>query len=350
MAIDFKTFLKVVPHVLKVRKPVLMRGKHGIGKSENVYQLGTALDLPVVERRASQMTEGDLLGLPSIDGNSTKWNPPDWYKKCCDEACILFIDEIDRATQEVRQGFFELTDSRKLNGWPLHPDTLIFAAVNGGTHGSQYQVGEMDPAELDRWTVFDLEPSVEDWLDYAKGKVDNTLWDFINQNRTHLEHKGEYEPNKVYPSRRSWQRLNECLTSANVLGENSKAMLSLTYELSCAFVGFEAAVTFRDFIEKYERQVTVADLLDRADFDKVKSWGVNDHTAMIDKMEADGVFKKDMSAKHQDSIVAYANLLPAEVMMKMWRTISMQNVNNTLALHKRLKSKLSSVLAPDLKK
>jgi hypothetical protein len=53
-----------------------------------------------------------------------------------------------------------LTDSRKINGWHLHPETLVVAAVNGGEHGAQYQVGEMDPAELDRWTVFDVEPSI----------------------------------------------------------------------------------------------------------------------------------------------------------------------------------------------
>ena len=62
-------------------------------------------------------------------------------------------DEVDRATMEVRQGIFELCDSRKIAGQTLHPDTLIFAAVNGGEHGAQYQVGEMDPAELDRYTV-----------------------------------------------------------------------------------------------------------------------------------------------------------------------------------------------------
>ena len=114
------------------------------------------MGLPVVERRASQMTEGDLVGLPVIDGECTRFNPPDWFKQACNEPVALFLDEVDRATIEVRQGIFELTDSRKLNGFALHPETLIFAAVNGGEHGEQYQVGEMDPAELDRWTVFAL--------------------------------------------------------------------------------------------------------------------------------------------------------------------------------------------------
>ena len=55
------------------------------------------------------------------------------------------------------------------------------------------------PAELDRWTVFDVEPSVEDWLDWANDNVSTMVWDFVNQNRQHLEHADEFEPNKVYP-------------------------------------------------------------------------------------------------------------------------------------------------------
>ena len=258
MAIDFATFVKVAPHVAAVRKPVLIRGRHGVGKSEVVYQIAGGLEMPVVERRASQMTEGDLVGLPSTDGNTTSFNPPDWFKTACDNPVVLFLDEVDRATIEVRQGIFELTDSRKLNGHVLHKDTLIFAAVNGGEHGDQYQVGEMDPAELDRYTVFDVEPTVEDWLGWASGNVAQEVWDFINHNHGHLEHKGDYEPNKVYPSRRSWERLSQTLSGMGDEIESS----SVTYQISQAFIGFEGAVAFNNFLKDYDRQVTIEDLLD----------------------------------------------------------------------------------------
>ena len=78
MAVDFATFNSVVPFVIQAGLPVLVRGRHGIGKSEVIYQVAEALGLPVVERRASQMTEGDLMGLPSINGDSTRWNAPDF--------------------------------------------------------------------------------------------------------------------------------------------------------------------------------------------------------------------------------------------------------------------------------
>ena len=116
MSVDFKTFVSLAPSVSAARLPVLLRGRHGIGKSQVVYQLAAAAGLPVVERRASQMTEGDLVGLPSVEGNRTSFNPPDWFKQACEEPVVLFLDEVDRATLEVRQGIFR-TDGQPEAEW-----------------------------------------------------------------------------------------------------------------------------------------------------------------------------------------------------------------------------------------
>ena len=331
MAVDFGTFSRIVHHVTNVRKPVLLRGRHGIGKSTVVYQYASKQNMEVVERRASQMTEGDLVGLPSIVGQSTSFNPPDWFKAACDRPVILFLDEVDRATLEVRQGIFELTDSRKLNGHRLHPNTLVFAAVNGGDHGAQYQVGEMDPAELDRWTVFDIDPSVEDWLAWASdSEISEEVWNFINQNRIHLEHTDDFEPNKVYPSRRSWERLDQCLSQADLLKESSPAL----YNLTAAFVGFEAAVAFNDFITNYDRQVTTDDILIHGNFAKVADFGVNDHTAIIDKFEAEETFHNELDQELVSNLARYFVMLPSEVAMKLWTVMGKGDVNNTVKLHK----------------
>jgi len=347
MAIDFATFLSIVPFVTDIRKPVLIRGRHGIGKSEVVYSYAKAAGLPVVERRASQMTEGDLLGLPDnrdceIAGKkATTWNAPDWLVLACTQPVVLFLDEVDRATTEVRQGIFELTDSRKINGWVLHADTLIFAAVNGGEHGSQYQVGEMDPAELDRWTCFDLAPTVEDWLAWAKDAVDPVVFDFINQNRNHLEHSGDYEPNKVYPSRRSWKRFNDCVVASDLLAAFARGG-TVIHQLACGFVGFEAAVAFNDFLAKYDRQVTVEDVLDNGKIDRTVDFKINDHVALVDKIIASGrlsapeghdVQKPTLTPALAQNLVDYWVTLPSEPAMKLYKAIGGACIGNNALLH-----------------
>jgi len=309
---------------------VLLRGRHGIGKSEIVYQFAEAKDLPVVERRASQMTEGDLLGLPSVEGNVTSWCAPDWLHRACNEPVLLFLDEVDRAIPEVRQGIFELTDSRKISGNVLHPDTLIFAAVNGGEHGSQYQVGEMDPAELDRWTVFDVEPTAEDWLAWAQDNVNSMVWDFINQNRSHLEHSGEFEPNKVYPSRRSWKRFNDCLEASGLLDEEGNDI----FHLASAFVGFEAAISFNDFVSNYEKNVTVEMILDEGKVNLTEEFNINDHCALIDKMDAAATFGTVLTDDQVQNLADYFVTLGSEPAMKMWTAIGKGEQENVIKLHK----------------
>ena len=329
MAIDFKTFNTIVDFVLNDKKPVLIRGRHGIGKSCVVYQTGERRGLPVVERRASQMTEGDLMGLPSVDGNSTKWNAPDWFKAACDSAVLLFLDEVDRATMEVRQGIFEVTDSRKLNGWHLHPDTVILAAVNGGEHGANYSVGEMDPAELDRWTCFDIEPTVEDWLTWAKENVSTLVWDFINQNRNHLEHNDDPEPNKVYPSRRSWDRFSSCLVGAELA--EGKKNLDVVFHLATGYVGFEAAVAFKDFAENYESIVTPEDVL-RDGVEKVKDLGINKFNALNEKFEVT-LKDKELTEDEVTNLASYFGILPAELAVHFWGKVCASNPSVLDKLH-----------------
>jgi len=316
--IDYATFLKVINPIINARFPVLIRGRHGIGKSTIVYQLAKQLDKPVIERRASQMTEGDLLGLPKLSKNVTTWCPPEWLATACKEPVVLFLDEVDRATLEVRQGIFELCDSRKIAGNALHPDTLIFACVNGGEHGSQYQVGEMDPAELDRYTVFDVEPTVEDWLDWATGNVAQEVWDFINHNHGHLEHKGDYEPNKVYPSRRSWERLSKTLSGIGDEIENS----TVTYQIAQSFIGFEGAVAFNNFLKDYDRQVTIEDLLDDGKLELTKNWKINDHNAMVEKMKSKDIFSGKLSDTRLNNLAKYFVSLPSEIVMVLWQALA----------------------------
>ena len=295
------------------------------------------------------MTEGDLLGMPSpemveVNGEQASvFRPFAWFIQACTSPCVLFFDEVDRAVTEVRQGLFELTDSRKLAGWSLHPETRIISAVNGGEHGDQYQVNEMDPAELGRYTVFDVEPTVEDWLDWAKAEVDGVVWDFINQNRSHLEHSDDFEPNKVYPSRRSWKRFSDCVTEGGLMGDESTPVV---FNLACGFLGFEAAVAFNDFVKTYERQVTVEDIIEEGNVEKTQGFDINDHAALVEKMDASGAFANTLNDAQADNLAAYFVTLPSEIAMKLWQAIgSAENQDNIIQIHKRTHEYLVKILA-----
>ena len=188
----------------------------------------------------------------------------------------------------------------------------------------------MDPAELDRWTVFDVEPTVEDWLAWAKTNTVDIIWDFINQNRSHLEHNDDFEPNKVYPSRRSWKRLNDCLASAKMVEEHNPTI----FHLACGFVGFEAGVAFNDFVKNYERQVTVEMILDDGNIEKTKDFNINDHCALIEKMDASEVFSTELTEQQCVNLANYFVSLPSEAVMKLWQALGKGETVNVTSFHK----------------
>ena len=349
--ISFAQFTKIAPYIIRSRKPIMGHGPHGIGKSELVYQLADKLAnilgndfvskygndyvFPVIERRASQMADtGDVIGVPEPKdteyGRITQFAPMGWFARACTEPCILFFDEVDRAANDVRQSLMELTDSRKIAGHTLHPDTIVIAMVNGGSHDSNnaYQVSELDPAEHDRWWHVNLEPTVDDWTNWADGKLNPIVVDFIRHNQKHLEHEGEFEPHKVYPSRRSWAHFDKCLglTDYQLLKRDDEEEVPMElYFIAEGFVGQEAAIVFRDFVEKLDIQVTVQDILEGKRQDIVKGFSINDANAMIDKVSSSEEFKGELPLDQLTNIAEFVINITPELTMKAWEALTRAN-------------------------
>jgi hypothetical protein len=354
--ISFKQFGIVAPHIIKSRKPIMGHGKHGIGKSELVYQLapqavhilgladkyGDDYVFPVVERRASQMADvGDVIGVPEPEttehGRVTKFAPMTWFAQACSQPCILFFDEVDRANNDVRQSLMELTDSRKIAGHNLHPDTIVIAMVNGGTHdtNNSYQVSELDPAEHDRWWHVDLEPTVEDWISWANDNCHPMTVDFIRNNPAHLEHEGEIEPHKVYPSRRSWAHFDKCLQMAELTGEKIfDGDSPLIYFIGDGYVGKEASIAFKNYLEKYERVITVEDVLDNKK--DLSGLELNEANALIDKIADSDEFKDNMSDERSHNLAKFVYNISAELAMKAWEKFTLVNPDSVTSMWEKV--------------
>jgi hypothetical protein len=308
---DFDSVLPLVNNILDVKFPVMIRGRHGVGKSEIAYMIGKERNLPVVEIRASQLADvGDLVGLPIVSEASefTKFCPAERLWIACDRPVLLFLDEVDRGTDDITQAFMELTDSRKIAGQYLHPETLIIAATNGGDRegSDQYSVRDFDPAVMDRWVCYDVEPSVVDWINWAvDGNVHKMVVEFVQKNTSasgecvFLENKGDFQPNKVYPSRRSWKRFNDCLEASNLM-QKDNFDISVIHNLGVGFVGVEAAVGFMAFLENYKFDVSLDDILLGKKVPNFSKWDVVDHTRYTSQAVSLGWFEDWMATDPND--------------------------------------------------
>jgi hypothetical protein len=328
---SIKTFLST-SKVLPVETSVLLRGPHGIGKSQVVRQVAKHFNLPVTDRRLSQMSEGDMVGLPSTDGEVTRFNPPDWYKEACRTPRCLFLDELNRATPEVMQAAFQVVLDRELNGWKLHPETRVFAAVNAS---AAYTVNEMDPALLDRFWTIDLTPTVEDWVSWARdGHVHDFIVDFIAGNEKWLDCPKDAEPGKVSPSRRSWERLSHALISAGI-AEDPKH--DLFYPMCLGYVGTEATIAYHSFAKTIENQVTGEEVL--RDYGKVKKkvakLGQEKQNILIEKV-TEHVTKalKTLDDKQGANLRDFMKDLPGELRVSAWSKLTQSTGADNLELAK----------------
>lgn len=275
----------------------LLRGDHGIGKSSLVRQIAKKLsdvdgiEYPVIDRRLSILTQGDLVGLPKLEDGRTKYYPPDWYIMACERPCILFLDELNRAEHEVMQAAFQIVLDRELNGFRLHEQTRVFSAINTN---SKYNVNRMDPALLDRFFVIDVNFTVQDWAKWAReNNIHDIIVTFNELNAVWLQPSEDVDLDKVQPSPRSYEKVNDAIHPLLTEGERTgKFDLDRIRRRTAGFIGIEATEAFLEHV-KQTFVYTGEDLLNR-------------YTEIRDKIKIDRV---DMMVIAAEKLVHYADTL-----------------------------------------
>ncbi len=342
---DIQTF-KNVASKLPHHVAVLMRGPTGVGKSHLARQVADELELPFIDVRGSTMSEGDVGGYPDIDGMKETgvmtFCMPSWFVRACREPVVLMLDELNRSLPGVQQSFFQLVLDRELgndkdgNPYRLHPETRVFAAVN---HGAEYDVNDMDPALLRRFWTVDLEPTNEDWINWAKDTgIDPVLIDFIRQHPTHLRvDPTQVEPGTVCPNPASWHRVDESLkhmgmTPSTCAGQRPDGF----YAVCLGMIGTEAAISFSDFVENYELVINAEDILDRYDdvAERVSELTADRTAGLIDKI-AEHCKNNAWTVKQAKNSKKFSDGMTDEMLVHFWnKVVSTQQVANIQKLHK----------------
>lgn len=275
---------------------VCIRGRHAVGKSEGVVQIAAMLrsefyknpdncarmvqalkseptvakmiaktggvwnyemGIPVIQRRLSQLTEGDTTGLPVMDGRGTQFKPCVWLIDGCDFPVMLFLDERNRALPAVKQSVFELMDSKAFHGHRLHDETRVYVAENVG---DQYSVESNDPAEISRAATVELAPDAEEWIAYCQNQgIHSYVTDFIRANKNFLEHReAAFEANKKYPDRRSWFKLAHELERNNLFDNPENPL----FHVICgSMVGVETSLAFKKYCANIDKNISAEDIL-----------------------------------------------------------------------------------------
>lgn len=147
----------------RARRPVLLEGQTGIGKSELVAQVAKKLGIAHTVLDLSLLEPPDLVGLPVIEAGTTRYATPRFLPR--DGAGILMLEELNRAERYIQQPALQLLTARALHEYVLPEGWACFAAIN--PENGDYQVTPLDPALRARFLQVVVQPDRAAWLAWA---------------------------------------------------------------------------------------------------------------------------------------------------------------------------------------
>lgn len=165
----------------------LLQGGIGIGKSALLGQIGESLPghLPVYFDCTTKDL-GDIM-IPNL-ADAAGGTPyvrfatnEELGMHLCDQPIILMIDELGKANPSVKNALTRILYERKMAGYTMHPDSIVFATTNLGAEG----VGDMLlPHQWNRITVLTVrKPSHIEWLEWGISHgIDHTLLGWVRDN------------------------------------------------------------------------------------------------------------------------------------------------------------------------
>lgn len=315
-------------------------GNAGIGKTSIVKQYAEKKGYKFFALYlGTQSDTGDILGLQDFvkdeNGQSvaTAFAMPTWIKEAIDycndnpdSGAVIFLDEFNRARRDILQGMFSLALDKKFHTVQLPKNCHLIAAGNPDVDG--YDVTDTnETALMARFVHIKLEPTFQEWLDFAKGnEFDGSIVNFLKNQPNLLEQEhGEFSlPVKL--DRRSWERLNRLFklnTPSNILEQ-----------LAYGIVGVEATAAYMQFLkEQNDKPLSGEEVLNGERLKDLERWSdpantlgsllnvtienVKEYLQKLDEPNKDLAYNKPpifvMTETQQANLFKFLFLLPKDI-------------------------------------
>lgn len=190
--------VEVLDLAYRARRPLLLEGPTGIGKSQVVSDFARTSGLSFVVLDLSLLEPPDLVGLPVIENGRTHYASP--AELPTTGRGVLMLEELNRAEIPVMQPALQLLSARRLHAYELPPGWLCVAAIN--PEDGDYQVNRLDPALRSRFLQLAVCADRDTWLSWAtRANVHPVIARVVR------DHEGAFE----HASPRSWTYASDLL-------------------------------------------------------------------------------------------------------------------------------------------
>lgn len=244
---DVKT---LVIRCMKVRRPAMIWGPPGIGKSDLIADIAAMQDRPVIDMRLLLLEPTDIKGIPYFDQETKtmKWaqpadlpqhiterhiadaqkladaHPAGSIEKVDAEAkvsqlkslkafenAVLFLDEINAAPPSVQAAAYQLILNRRVGEYRL-PDGV--SMVCAGNRDSDKGVTYRMPSPLaNRLVHIEMTANFEDWQTWAlNSNIHADVVGFLSHHKQKLFMFDPKSPDKAFATPRSWMFVSQLIT------------------------------------------------------------------------------------------------------------------------------------------
>ncbi|QPC87120.1 AAA domain-containing protein [Mesorhizobium sp. NBSH29] len=186
--------------------PTMMWSPPGVGKSSLVKQFCIERKIGMIDFRASTRDAVALMGIPNVEGDTTKWKVPDEFPQVerDGESGVLHLDEINVASPSMQAACYGLVLDRRVGEYVLPKGWRV--AGSGNRQSDRAAAQRMPSALANRFAHIDIVPHLETSVNHFNDiGLDPMLTAFLRF-RPGLLHNMENPELRSFPTPRSWEQ------------------------------------------------------------------------------------------------------------------------------------------------
>lgn len=285
--------------------------KPGVAKSALGRSIADKMGFRYMDLRLSMVDETDVGLYPSVcevesNGSIVKcldFVVPRWAVEANKQPTIIHFEELNRASQQVRNAALQLLLERQIGTeFKFNSNVLMMSSGNLGDEDGT-DVEEFDAALNNRLIHISHSLSVDEWInDFAKDNVHRMITSYLQAHPEQMYKTGE---SKAYATPRSWTMLSEFII-ANY-GENSspREFLPLVKEIAGGYVG-NSAMKFIQYCEDM-LNISIEDVLNRYDEIKkdLEKYNRDKNSELIQSLKEKDLTK--LTDKQLNNVVKFLN-------------------------------------------
>jgi len=247
--------------------------KPGVAKSAIGRSIAEKMGFRYMDIRLSMVDETDVGLYPSVtevdvDGKSVKcldFVVPRWAIEANKQPTIIHFEELNRASQQVRNAALQILLERQIGTeFNFNDNVLMMSSGNLGDEDGT-DVEEFDSALNNRLVHINHVLAVDEWIEnFAQDNVHRLIVSYI---KAHPEQMYKTSDNvKAYASPRSWTMLSEFIVTNFGEDASPREFLPLLKEVATGYIG-NSAMKFVQYCEDM-LNISIEDVINN--YDKIK--------------------------------------------------------------------------------